>query len=199
MKVLRGLLFLLFIPFIAEARTLLFIGDSLTEGYGLEQAEAYPAQLEKMLHAEGKKDYKVINGGISGSTTANAASRVKWYQKVKPDIVVFALGANDGLRGLDVSESKKNLKAAIKLARESGMKILLAGMKMPKNYGEAYRRDFEAMYDALSKEEKVPLLAFLLDGVGGVPKMNQPDGIHPSAEGQKKVAQNLLKALRPYL
>jgi len=183
----------------AQATTVVFIGDSLTEGYGLDPSEAYPAQLELMLKAEGKNDIKIINGGVSGSTTASAAQRVKWYLKSKPSIIVLALGANDGLRGISPSESRKNLAEAITLVRQAGVKPLLAEMKLPKNYGEAYRRDFEKTYSALATEQKVPLLAFMLEGVGGIPKMNQADGIHPTAEGQKKVAQNMLKALRSHL
>lgn len=184
---------------VAHARSLVFIGDSLTEGYGLEPEEAFPAQLEKLLHAQGKTDIKIINGGVSGSTTASAGQRVKWYLKAKPSIIVLALGANDGLRGISPAESRKNLAEAIRISTEAGVKVLLAEMKLPKNYGEAYRKDFEKTYSDLAKETKVPVLAFMLDGVGGVPKMNQADGIHPTAEGQKKVAENMLRALGPHL
>jgi acyl-CoA thioesterase-1 len=196
---MKQLLLLCLFTSFAHASTVVFIGDSLTEGYGLDPSEAYPAQLESMLKSEGKNDIKIINGGVSGSTTASAAQRVKWYLKSKPSIIVLALGANDGLRGISPLESRKNLAHAITLIREAGVKPLLADMKLPKNYGEAYRKDFEKTYSALASQEKVPLLAFMLDGVGGIPKMNQADGIHPTAEGQKKVAQNMLKALRPHL
>ncbi len=185
----------------AWARSIVFIGDSLTEGYGLETHEAYPAQLEKLLHAKGRIEIKIINGGVSGSTTASAAQRVAWFMKAKPspEFIVLALGANDGLRGLSPQESQKNLLTAIRLARSAGAKVLLAEMKLPKNYGEAYRRDFEKMYTRVARSEQIPLLAFMLNGVGGIPKMNQADGIHPTAEGQKIVAQNMLKALEPHL
>ncbi len=200
MRVLFLVLLMCALPTWASApKTIVFIGDSLTEGYGLEPEEAYPAQLEKMLHAQGKKDYKILNGGISGSTTANAAQRVRWYLKSKPHLLVLVLGANDGLRGLPVSQSRANIVAALKLAQESGVKILLGEMKLPRNYGEAYRKEFEAMYGDIAKSQNVPLLLFLLEGVGGVPKLNQPDGIHPTAEGQKKIAENMLKALGPHL
>ena len=190
----------LLIP-VAFARSIVFVGDSLTEGYGLESSEAYPAQLEKMLHARGKNDIKIINGGVSGSTTASASQRVKWFMKARPapSIVVLALGANDGLRGLSPQESRRHLAEAIRLGRGMGAKVLLAEMKLPKNYGEAYRREFEKMYGDLAKSEQVPLLAFMLNGVGGIPKMNQADGIHPTAEGQQIVARNMLKALEPHL
>ena len=185
--------------FWAQAQTVLVIGDSLTEGYGLDPADAFPAQMEKIFHDKGRKSIKVVNGGISGSTTASGVQRVKWFAKLKPQILVLALGANDGLRGLVTAESKKNLQATIKLARESGMKVLLSKMMMPVNYGAPYRKEFEAMYTGLAKEMKVPLLPFLLEGVGGNPKLNLPDGMHPNAEGQKIVAANLAKALESHL
>jgi acyl-CoA thioesterase-1 len=180
------------------SQTIVFIGDSLTEGYGLDTEEAYPAQLEAIYKAQGKS-IKVINGGVSGSTTASATQRVKWYLRTRPDIIVLALGANDGLRGTPVSESRKNLALALQAVKAAKVKVLLAEMKLPKNYGEKYRQEFEKMYTQLSKEEKVPLLAFILNGVGGVASLNQPDGIHPTAAGQKKIAENLVKALEKYL
>jgi acyl-CoA thioesterase-1 len=180
------------------SQTIVFIGDSLTEGYGLDTEEAYPAQLEAIYKAQGKS-IKVINGGVSGSTTASATQRVKWYLRTRPDIIVLALGANDGLRGTPVSESRKNLALALQAVKAAKVKVLLAEMKLPKNYGEKYRQEFEKMYTQLSKEEKVPLLAFILNGVGGVASLNQPDGIHPTAAGQKKIAENLVKALEKHL
>lgn len=182
----------------AWSQTIVFIGDSLTEGYGLDTEEAYPAQLEALYKAQGKS-VKVINGGVSGSTTASATQRVKWYLRTKPDIIVLALGANDGLRGTPVSESRKNLALALQAVKAANVKVLLAEMKLPKNYGEKYRLEFEKMYTQLSQSEKVPLLAFILNGVGGVASLNQPDGIHPTAAGQKKIAENLVKALEKHL
>ena len=182
----------------AWSQTIVFIGDSLTEGYGLDTEEAYPAQLEALYKAQGKS-IKVINGGVSGSTTASATQRVKWYLRTKPDIIVLALGANDGLRGTPVSESRKNLALALQAVKAANVKVLLAEMKLPKNYGEKYRQEFEKMYTQLSQSEKVPLLAFILNGVGGVASLNQPDGIHPTAAGQKKIAENLVKALEKHL
>ncbi|MFP5457568.1 MAG: arylesterase [Bacteriovoracia bacterium] len=189
----------LFLSLSVQAQTVVFIGDSLTEGYGLDPEEAYPAQLEILLKAKGRKDIKIVNGGVSGSTTASATQRVKWYLKTKPQIIVLALGANDGLRGLPVAESQRHLKQAIDAVKSAGVKVLLAEMKLPKNYGETYRRDFEQMYTALARTEKVPLLGFMLTGVGGVAALNQPDGIHPTAAGQKKIAENLMKALESHL
>jgi acyl-CoA thioesterase-1 len=180
------------------AKTVLVVGDSLTEGYGLDPDDAFPAHMERLLRPQ-IAGIKVINGGISGSTTASAEQRVKWFAKTKAEVIVFTLGANDGLRGVAVGESRKNLERAIRSARASGMKVLLAGMKLPLNYGRAYRQEFEAMYASLSKELQVPLLPFLLEGVGGVPAMNQADGIHPNKAGHQKIAENLVRALRPHL
>jgi acyl-CoA thioesterase-1 len=180
------------------SQTIVFIGDSLTEGYGLDPEEAYPAQLEALYKAQGKS-VKVINGGVSGSTTASATQRVKWYLRTKPDVIVLALGANDGLRGTPIIESRKNLSLALQAVKAAKVKVLLAEMKLPKNYGEKYRQEFEKMYTQLSLAEKVPLLTFILNGVGGVASLNQPDGIHPTAAGQKKIAENLIKALEKHL
>lgn len=195
-------LFFLFLMFFSQsslAKTIVFIGDSLTEGFGVKTEEAYPAQLEQIFHANGRSDIKVINGGISGSTTANASSRTKWFLKMKPDIIIYALGANDGLRGLEINESEKNLSDAIDLAQKKSVKVMIALMKLPKNYGEDYRKKFERMYSNLLKDKKIGKLDFLLEGVGGVPRFNLSDGIHPNPEGQKKVAENIYKSLKDQL
>ncbi len=198
MKTLVLLLALASAALAAEAPLVLVVGDSLTEGYGLDPEEAYPAVMEKLFKEQGRT-VRVVNGGISGSTTANATQRVRWFLKAKPKVVVLALGANDGLRGLKTEESRKNLESAIKLARENGVQVLLAAMKLPTNYGAAYRASFEQMYQRLAKEQRIPLLPFLLEGVGGVPAMNQPDGIHPNQAGHKKIAENMVRALGPHL
>lgn len=173
---------------------LLFLGDSLTEGYGLPAELAYPMLVEKSLQAKGYR-VQVINGGESGSTSAGGVSRLRWYLRAKPTIVVVALGGNDGLRGLAVSSLEKNLREIITTSQKSGAKVLLAGMQIPTNYGETYTRDFRAVYPALAKELAVPLLPFLLEGVGGVPKFMQADGIHPTAEGQAMMATLVERAL----
>lgn len=183
---------------LAYGQTVLVIGDSLTEGYGLDPEDAYPAVLEGLLRPK-HPAIKVLNGGVSGSTTASAVQRVKWFARAKPTVVVLALGANDGLRGLDVKESRKHLDAAVAAARAQGMKVLMAGMKMPTNYGRVYREEFEQMYLALAREQKLPLLPFLLEGVGGVAAMNLADGIHPNKAGHARVAQNLASALGAHL
>ncbi len=197
MKILILILFVLSFPI--HAKTVIIIGDSLTEGFGVKTEEAYPAQLEKILHESGRKDVKVINGGISGSTTANALSRTKWYLKMNPEVIVFALGANDGLRGLAIEDSEKNLLEAIAFAQSHSVKVFLALMKLPTNYGEDYRSRFEKMYENLLKQKNVGRVDFLLDGVGGISKLNLADGIHPNPEGQKKVAENIYKSLKDQL
>ena len=180
------------------AQTILFLGDSLTEGYQLSKEEAYPALIEKELQKE-KKDVKIINGGSSGATSASGTKRMDWYLKAKPDIMVLALGANDGLRGLKIEQTEKNLSSAIERAQERGIKVILAGMQMPTNMGASYRKDFQAMFPKLSKKYNISLIPFLLEDVGGNPKLNLPDGIHPNAKGHEIMAKNVLKYIRPLL
>ena len=185
---------------IAQATTtIVFLGDSLTEGYGLEKSEAFPYLFEQALKAKGYKDIKVINAGISGSTSASALSRVKWYLRIKPTILVLALGANDGLRGLDPQAMKKNLAMAIKLALERNIQVVLAGIKIPPNYGIQYTKEFEAVYPQLAEEFKIPFIPFLLDGVAARPEMNLPDGIHPNSRGHQIIARHVLENLLPLL
>lgn len=179
-------------------QTVLFLGDSLTEGYQLSKEEAYPALVEKELRKE-KKDIKVINGGSSGATSASGAKRVDWYLKARPDIMVLALGANDGLRGLKIDQTEKNLSSVIEKAQSQGIKVVLAGMQMPTNMGETYRKAFQEMFPKLAKKYKIALIPFLLEGVGGNPKLNLPDGIHPNPKGHEQMAQVVLKYLRPLL
>lgn len=196
MKLLIIMLFLT--SFELAAKTVLFLGDSLTEGFQLSREEAYPALIEQNLK-KNFPDIKIINGGVSGATTASGLKRLNWYVKAKPDILVLALGANDGLRGLDLKESEKNLVSVIEKAQAENMKVLLVGMKMPTNYGEPYRSNFEKLFGQLAKKYQLPLVPFLLEGVGGKPKLNLPDGIHPNPEGHKVMAQTVLKVLRPLL
>lgn len=179
--------------------TIAFLGDSLTEGYGLDKNKAFPALIENILKSKGK-NVKVINAGISGSTSASAPSRMKWLLKAKPDWVVLALGANDGLRGLDIKEMKKNLVEAIEIAENAKIKILFAGMKVPPNFGEDYSKNFEKAFSDVAKQKsKVIFLPFLLEKVGGEKKLNLPDGIHPNEEGHKIMADLVLKYLEPKL
>ena len=191
--------YLIFFSFSALSQSVLFLGDSLTEGYGINPDFAFPALIEKKIKDEGNKNAIVINGGVSGSTTASGLKRLQWYSKRKPTHMVLALGANDGLRGLKVEQSEKNLKNIIEAAQKQGMKVILAGMQMPTNYGADYRKKFEAIYPKLSKEYKIALIPFLLENVGGVSKLNLPDGIHPNPEGHKIVAETVWKVLKDEL
>lgn len=174
---------------------LVILGDSLTEGYGIEKENAYPALVEKTLKKQGY-DLIVINGGISGSTSASAPSRAKWFLKSQPDYLLITLGSNDGLRGVSVDNLKANLKTTIKLAKEKKVKVWLAGLKMPPNYGKDFTQKFEAVFKEIAKEEQIPLLPFLLDGVAGNPELNQPDAIHPNEKGHEVMAQRVVEFIR---
>jgi acyl-CoA thioesterase I len=170
-----------------------FLGDSLTAGLGLDENQAYPALLGRQLQEEGKA-VRVVNAGVSGDTTAGGLARIGWILGQHPDLVVVGLGANDGLRGLPITEVETNLREIIRRSRAAGARILLLGMRLPPNYGP-YAEQFTALYPKLAKELDVPLVPFLLDKVGGIRSLNQADGIHPTAKGQEMVAKNVL----PYL
>jgi len=179
-------------------RVIVCLGDSLTEGYGLAPERAYPTLVERMLRERGHA-VRVVNAGISGSTSASAVSRLRWQLRSRPEIIVIALGGNDGLRGVDVEATRTNLSAAIELARQSGARVLLAGMKLPPNYGREYTDAFEAIFPALASKHGVTLLPFLLEGVAADPALNLPDGIHPNERGAEIVARNVLASLLPML
>ncbi len=175
-----------------------FLGDSLTAGMGLGRDEAYPSVLQRRLAAEGRA-IQVVNAGVSGDTSAGGVRRLDWVLRSRPDVLVVALGANDGLRGLPVAELEKNLRAIVGRAKQDGIDVLLAGMRLPPSLGPAYTTAFDEVYPRVSKELDVPLVPFLLADVGGVAELNQPDGIHPTAAGQEKVADNVLPHLRALL
>lgn len=196
MKLVMSLL--LFISFSVHAQTILFLGDSLTEGYQLAKEEAFPSLIENELKKK-HKDIKVINGGVSGATSASGMKRLDWYLKTKPDIMVLALGANDGLRGLKLTDTEKNLSKVIEKAQAKGITVILAGMQMPTNMGEKYRDEFQKMFPKVAKKYSIKLIPFLLEGVGAVPELNLPDGIHPNAKGHKIMAQTVLKVLETEL
>jgi acyl-CoA thioesterase-1 len=164
-----------------------FLGDSLTAGYGLGGEQAYPALVEKRLEEEGIP-IKALNAGVSGDTTAGGLARLDWLLSQKPDVVVVGLGGNDGLRGLPLEQAEHNLREIVSRAKAAGARVLLLGMQIPPNYGPEYAKGFSDMYPSIAKEMDVPLVPFLLEGVGGVADLNQDDGIHPTAEGQEKVA-----------
>ena len=173
-----------------EPSVWLFVGDSLTAGYGLAAEEAYVADLGRRMTAAGLP-WTVRNAGVSGDTSAGVLRRIDWL--LTPDVhtVFLCIGGNDCLRGLPVADTRANLEATIAKARAKGVRVLLAGMKVPPNYGADHARAFEAVFPAVAREADVPLLPFLLDGVGGVPELNQADGIHPTAEGQRRVAAHV--------
>lgn len=178
---------------------ILALGDSLTDGYGLEKDQAFPKKLQEKLHENGYEFVEVINAGISGSTTATAPSRLRWQLRSKPDLMILALGANDGLRGVPIETSKKNLSETIEMAKKENIKVLLAGMLLPPNYGEEYRNQFSDMYKELSKEKNISLIPFLLEGVAGEPSLNLEDAIHPNEKGHERIAKNVYKHLIPHL
>lgn len=173
-------------------------GDSLTAGLGVSVEESYPGQLQRIIRDAGY-DYEVVNAGVSGETTAGGLRRVEWVLKSRPDIVILELGANDGLRGQPIEESLKNLRAIITRLQDQEVTVVLAGMKMPLNYGEAYTRQFEGMYQQLADDFQIPLIPFFLEGVAAQRGLNQGDGIHPNAEGYTLVAENVWQVLEPIL
>ncbi|MBT4269242.1 MAG: arylesterase [Deltaproteobacteria bacterium] len=179
---------------IAETR-ILFLGDSITAGYGIEKDKAYPALVDAALKQKGLRDIRIINAGISGSTTASAMSRLKWYTRVQPHILVLALGGNDGLRGITVQSMEINLAKSIQYALSKGMKVILAGMQIPPNYGEDYTTAFRKVFSRLSARYPITFMPFLLKDVGGNPELNLPDGIHPTPEGHRLITGNIM----PYI
>lgn len=177
---------------------ILILGDSLTEGLGVEKEDAFPALLDGRL-GKWKDGYQVINGGSSGSTSASGVRRLKWYAKSQPDIVLLALGSNDGLRGVKVEETRKNVEAALLFCREKHWQVVLAGLKVPPNYGAEYAGAFERIYPDLAAKYKLPMAGFLLEGVAGEAGMNQADGIHPNERGHQRIADNLFRFFQPML
>jgi acyl-CoA thioesterase-1 len=185
----------------ADTKTLVFFGDSLTAGYGLDDPdEAYPSLIQQKID-EARLPWHVVNAGLSGDTTAGGLRRLDWVLKQKTDLIVLALGANDGLRGVRADATAANLRAMIERIRSQrpGTIIVLAGMKIPTNLGPEYTKAFAEIYPALAREYKLSLIPFLLEGVGGHPELNQADGLHPTTEGQKIVAENVWAVLEPLL
>ena len=174
---------------------IVILGDSLSSGLGVEPEQAYPSLIQAHFEKTGQHHIKIINGSISGSTTAGALSRLEWFLRVKPDMLILALGANDGLRGLPISLMEQNLSACIELARENEITTILAGMKLPPNYGQEYTRAFEETFENLAKKYNLALIPFLLKDVTGKPDLNQADGIHPNADGHKIIARTVLETL----
>jgi acyl-CoA thioesterase-1 len=175
-----------------------FLGDSLTAGLGLSPDEAYPTLVQRKLDAAGLK-YEVVNAGVSGDTSAGGLSRLEWALDGDVRVLVVALGGNDGLRGLPPDELRRNLSTIIETAQARGIKVILAGMESPPNFGQAYFVSFHQIYPDLAKKYGIPLIPFLLQGVAGIERLNQRDGIHPTAEGARTVAENVWTVLRPTL
>lgn len=185
----------------SEVGDIVFIGDSITAGYGLDPAEAYPALIQEKIQAQNLA-YQVVNAGVSGDTTAGGLRRVAWVLRgSQPAIVVIALGGNDGLRGVPVEQTRQNLRQMIDKIRElsPASRILLAGMRMPESMGADYTRRFFESFATVAAEKDVTLLPFLLSGVGGDASMNQSDQIHPNAAGQKVIAGTVWAAIEPWL
>lgn len=173
-------------------KTILFFGNSLTAGYGIDPEESFAGRIQTRLDSL-KKEFRVINGGLSGETTAGGLSRLDWFLEEEPYLFVLELGGNDGLRGIPLTETKKNLLAIIDKvqAKYPNTKIILAGMQIPPNMGKEYTEEFKAIYPAVAKEKNIELIPFLLEGVAGNPDLNLPDGIHPTPEGHRIVMETL--------
>ncbi|SDP31948.1 acyl-CoA thioesterase-1 [Mucilaginibacter sp. OK268] len=188
-------------PDAATSKTVLFFGDSLTAGYGLDDpSEAFPGVIKDKIDSL-KLPYKVVNAGLSGETTAGGNARLSWLLKQKVDIFILELGANDGLRGIPVSETSKNLQSIIDKvkAKYPEVKIVLLGMQVPPNMGADYANKFKAVYPDLTAKNHAQLVPFLLQGVAGISALNQADGIHPTAQGAKIVANNVWDVLKGVL
>lgn len=181
-----------------DGASIVAFGDSLTAGFGVPPDESYPSRLQRRLAAEGYR-YRVINAGVSGETTAGGLRRVDWVLRSRPTLVILELGANDGLRGLAVPEIRRNLEGIIERLRAAGVTVVLAGMKLPPNYGEEYTRDFAAVYPALARKYQLPFMPFFLEGVATLPGLNQGDGIHPTGAGYEIIVDRLWAVLKPYL
>jgi len=181
-------------------KTILFYGDSLTAGYGLSPDEAFPALVGKKLNANGK-NCKIINAGLSGETSAGGLSRLDWILRQPVDVFVLELGPNDGLRGLPLEQTEKNLQAIVDKVKTKypKVRIVIAGMMVPPNMGPEYTTKFKNIFPALATKNKAALIPFLLDGVAGDSKLNQADGIHPNAQGHKIVTENVYKIVAPLL
>lgn len=181
-----------------ERPKIVAFGDSLTAGFGVSVEDAYPAQLQRKLDQAGYR-YEVINAGVSGDTTAGGVRRIDWILKSRPHIVIVELGANDGLRGLDLKETGSNLEQILQQLRTAGVTVVLAGMKLPPNYGADYAGRFTTLYRDLAKKYRAAYLPFFLEGVAAQPALNQADGIHPTREGYRLVVDHLMRTLEPLL
>ncbi|MEY8021714.1 arylesterase [Muriicola sp. SD30] len=185
---------------LSSGKSIVFFGNSLTAGMGLEPEQAFPALIQQKLDSL-NLEYYVINAGISGETTASGESRIGWLMRDKIDVFILELGANDGLRGIPLSETRENLQSIIDTVKENNpnVKIVLAGMQIPPNMGPEYTSEFRQLFPDLADKNDAYLIPFLLEDVAGIPQLNQADGIHPTIEGQRIVAENVWEILRPIL
>lgn len=182
----------------SELRTILAFGDSLTAGLGVENNQTYPSLLQEKLQKEGYP-YRVINAGVSGETTWGGLRRVEWVLKNKPEIIILELGINDGFRGLSTEMIRQNLSEIIEILHQEKVKVVLAGMELPLNYGREYTESFKKIYPDLSKKYDLLLVRFFLEGVAMKKELNQSDGIHPTGEGYRVVVENIWPILIPLL
>ena len=184
----------------SEPKVILFLGNSLTAGYGVDPSQAFPALIQQKIDSRGW-NFRVINAGQSGDTSAGGLSRLEWLLRTPIDVLVLELGANDGLRGLPVDVTRQNLQAIIDQTKQKypRVKVVVAGMRVPPNLGREYAERFRSIFPDLAKRNRAELIPFLLDGVGGAPELNFPDGIHPTARGYDLVANNVWKVLAPVL
>lgn len=185
-------------PVSGERPCIVAFGDSLTAGLGVPQDQSYPAHLQRKLDTAGYA-YRVVNAGVSGDTTAGGVRRVSWALNSKPTIVILELGANDGLRGLSLNETKANLEGIVQQFQQASVTVVLAGMKLPPNYGQDYTAGFEALYQAIAKQYRLTLIPFFLDGVAVSSTLNQADGIHPTGEGYRLIVEKVFPTLKPLL
>jgi acyl-CoA thioesterase-1 len=177
-----------------------FLGTSLTAGAGLEPEQAYPALIQRKIDSAGL-DYRVVNAGVSGETSAGARRRIDWLLREPISVLVVETGANDGLRGLPPESLRANIQAVFARAKSlrPAPNLVLVGMRVPPNYGQTYSRQFQAIYPDVARQNDAELVPFLLEGVGGITRLNQPDGMHPTAEGQRVMAETVWKVLEPVL
>jgi acyl-CoA thioesterase I len=191
---------LILIGAIPSPAVILFLGDSITAGYGLDISQAYPALIQQKIEAK-NWPFKVVNAGQSGDTTAGGLNRIDWLLRSRIDVLVLELGGNDGLRGVPAETIRKNLQSIIDRVKTKypKAKIIVAGMKLPPNMGHSYTQEFESVFASIAKKNDAPLIPFILEGVGGVRDLNLPDGIHPTVRGQQIVAANVWKVLEPIL
>lgn len=184
----------------SASKTVVFLGDSLTEGYGVDQESAYTSLVQKKITID-NINWKVVNSGISGSTSASGPSRAKWLLKAKdkPSLVVVVLGANDGLRGLPIDSVKNNLNETVKILKEAKIKTVIAELYVPPNYGKDYSEKFKKTFSDVAKENKVPMMPFLLEKVAGKTDLNLSDGIHPNEKGHQIIADGIYGFLKKYL